>query len=82
MYRYTNISFPSLGIDIDPIREFSVGPLSVHMYGLIIAFGLVLATCYCMRRSRDNLVRNISSNKFSQITSYKRIFRIRIVTSQ
>ena len=24
MYRYTNISFPSLGIDIDPIREFSL----------------------------------------------------------
>ena len=44
MYRYTNISFPSLGIDIDPVREFSIGPVSIHMYGLIIAFGLVLAT--------------------------------------
>ena len=53
MYRYANISFPALGIDIDPIREFSIGPLSIHMYGLIIAFGLVLATCYCMRRSRE-----------------------------
>ena len=51
MYRYTNISFPSLGIDIDPIRQFSVGPLSIHMYGIIIACGLVLATVYCMRRS-------------------------------
>ena len=51
MYRYTNISFPSLGIDIDPIREFSVGPLSIHMYGVIIAFGLMLATVYCMRRA-------------------------------
>ena len=51
MYRYTNISFPSLGIDIDPVREFSLGPLSIHMYGLIIAFGLVLATIYCMRRA-------------------------------
>ena len=51
MYRYTNISFPSLGIDIDPVREFSIGPLSIHMYGLIIAFGLVLATIYCMRRA-------------------------------
>ena len=51
MYRYTNISFPSLGIDIDPVREFSIGPVSIHMYGLIIACGLVLATIYCMRRA-------------------------------
>jgi hypothetical protein len=29
MYQYTNISFPSLGIDIDPVREFSLGPLSI-----------------------------------------------------
>ena len=51
MYRYTNISFPSLGIDIDPVRAFDIGPLSIHMYGIIIAFGLVLATVYCMRRA-------------------------------
>ena len=51
MYQYTNISFPSLGIDIDPIREFSLGPLSIHMYGLVIVFGLILAVIYCMRRS-------------------------------
>ena len=53
MYRYTNISFPSLGIDINPAREFSIGPVSIHMYGLIIAFGLVLATIYCMRRAKQ-----------------------------
>ena len=51
MYRYTNISFPSLGIDIDPVRAFDIGPLSIHMYGIIIAFGLVLAAVYCMRRA-------------------------------
>ena len=51
MYRYTNISFPSLGIDIDPVRVFDIGPLSIHMYGIIIAFGLVLAAVYCMRRA-------------------------------
>ena len=51
MYRYTNISFPSLGIDIDPVRAFDIGPLAIHMYGIIIAFGLVLATVYCMRRA-------------------------------
>ena len=53
MYRYTNISFPGLGIDIDPIRQFSVGPLTIHLYGVVIAFGLVLATMYCMRRSKE-----------------------------
>ena len=53
MYQYTNISFPSLGIDIDPVREFSLGPLSIHMYGLIIVFGLVLAVIYCMRRANQ-----------------------------
>ena len=51
MYRYTNISFPSLGIDIDPVRAFDIGPLSIHMYGIIIAFGLVLAAVYAMRRA-------------------------------
>ena len=53
MYRYTNISFPSLGIDIDPVREFSLGPVSIHMYGLIIAFGLFLAVVYSMRRAKQ-----------------------------
>lgn len=51
MYRYTNISFPSLGIDIDPARQFSLGPLNIHMYGLIIALGLTLAVVYAMRRA-------------------------------
>ena len=51
MYRYTTISFPSLGIVIDPVRVFSIGPLSIHMYGLIIAVGLILGVVYAMRRS-------------------------------
>ena len=53
MFRYTNISFPGLGIDIDPIRQFSIGPLTIHLYGVVIALGLVLATMYCMRRSKE-----------------------------
>ena len=53
MYHYTNISFPSLGIDIDPIREFAIGPLSIHMYGIIIALGLTLAVAYSMRRVKQ-----------------------------
>ena len=53
MYRYTNISFPSLGIDIDPPRVLSLGPLNIHMYGLIIACGLFLAAFYGMRRAKQ-----------------------------
>ena len=53
MYRYTNISFPSLGIDIDPPRVLSLGPLNIHMYGLVIACGLFLAVVYSMRRAKQ-----------------------------
>ena len=51
MYQYTNISFPSLGIELNPARAFSLGPLSIHMYGLIIACGLIAAVLYGCRRS-------------------------------
>ena len=53
MYRYTTISFPSLGLEMDPIRAFDIGPLTVHLYGAIIAFGLILAVWYAMRRSEQ-----------------------------
>ena len=49
---YTTISFPALGIEWDPIRSFNIGPLSIHLYGLIIATGLLLAVLYGCRRSR------------------------------
>ena len=50
---YSEISFPSLGIAIDPPRSISIGPLSIHFYGLIIALGLVLAVVYACRRSKQ-----------------------------
>ena len=53
MYKYTTISFPALGIEIDPPRAFDLGPLSIHMYGLIIACGLVAAVLYACRRSKQ-----------------------------
>ena len=53
MYRYTTISFPGLGIEFDPIREFSIGPVNVHLYGLIIGIGMILAAIYAMRRSKE-----------------------------
>ena len=50
---YGAISFPSLGIEVNPARSFAVGPLTIHFYGLIIAVGLMLAVLYCCRRCRE-----------------------------
>ena len=50
---YSEISFPSLGIAVNPPRSISIGPLSIHFYGLIIALGLVLAVVYACRRSKQ-----------------------------
>lgn len=48
---YSKISFPALGLELDPIRSFSIGPLEIHLYGVIIAFGLLLAVWYACRRA-------------------------------
>ena len=53
MYKYSTISFPGLGLEMDPVRAFSIGPLSIHMYGLIIACGLIAAVMYACRRSKQ-----------------------------
>ena len=50
---FGTISFPSLGIEVNPGRSFDLGPLSIHYYGLIIALGLVLAVVYACRRSKE-----------------------------
>ncbi len=47
---YTVISFPGLGIEWDPIRTISIGPLTVHLYGLIIGIGMMLAVLYAWKR--------------------------------
>ena len=50
MYTYTTISFPALGIEFDPLRSFSIGSFSIHLYGILIATGLLLAVLYgCLR---------------------------------
>ena len=50
---FSNISFPSLGIEVNPPRTIELGPLTIHYYGLIIAVGLVLAVWYCSRRAKE-----------------------------
>ena len=47
---YSTISFPSLGIEVNPGRTLALGPLTIHYYGLIIAIGLMLAVVYACRR--------------------------------
>nr|MBQ8244151.1 prolipoprotein diacylglyceryl transferase [Oscillospiraceae bacterium] len=49
---YSLISFPSLGIEVNPGRTFALGPLTIHYYGLIIAVGLMLAVFYSCKRSK------------------------------
>ena len=48
---YSTISFPAFGIEWDPIRSFNIGPVSIHLYGILIATGLLLAMIYACRRS-------------------------------
>ena len=48
---YSVITFPSLGISVNPPRALSLGPLTIHYYGAIIALGLLLAVWYCCKRS-------------------------------
>ena len=50
---YSEISFPSLGLTLNPPVSFQVGPLSIHFYGLIIATGLMLAVLYCSKRAHQ-----------------------------
>lgn len=47
---YTTISFPFLGLEVNPPRAFSVGPFTIHIYGILIALGLALAIIYACRR--------------------------------
>lgn len=59
---YGAISFPGLGLEINPPRVLEIGPLTIHYYGIIIALGLVLAVIYGLRRketfglTEDNII--------------------------
>ena len=49
----TRISFPGLGIDINPHEGFTIGSFSIYFYGVILAFGLLLACVYGLRRKKE-----------------------------
>ena len=50
---YTEISFPALGIALDPPKYLQIGPLMIYYYGVIIAVGLILAVLYACKRSQE-----------------------------
>ena len=50
--KYSTISFPGLGLTLNPGSKLDIGPLSIHYYGLLIALGLVLACVYGLRRKK------------------------------
>ena len=48
---YTEISFPSLGLTMNPPRSIEIGSFSIYYYGILIALGMGLAVLYASRRS-------------------------------
>ncbi len=53
MNNYTTITFPGLGLELDPGKYISIGPVTIYYYGIIIACGLLLAVIYACRRSKE-----------------------------
>ena len=50
---FSSISFPSLGIEVNPPRSLELGLLNIYFYGLVIALGLILAVMYALKRSKE-----------------------------
>ena len=50
---FSVISFPFLNLEVNPPRVLSLGPLDIHLYGMAIALGLMLAVMYASRRSKE-----------------------------
>lgn len=51
--KFTTISFPGLGLEINPGRFIQIGNFTIHYYGVIIAVGLLLAVLYGLKRSKE-----------------------------
>ena len=47
------IDFAGLGLKLNPPASFDIDPLTIHLYGVILALGLVLGTVYAMRRKAE-----------------------------
>ena len=53
MLTISPISFPGLGLKMDPAAGFSIGSLTINIYGICIAVGLLLAVLYGCRRAKQ-----------------------------
>ena len=53
MGKYTSISFPGLGLEMNPDRAIHIGNFTIYYYGAIIAIGLLLAVFYGLKRSKE-----------------------------
>lgn len=49
---FTNITFPGLGLDINPSPTIDLGFTTIRWYGVLIALGLILAVVYGLRRAK------------------------------
>lgn len=74
-----NISFPKLGVNlkINPIA-FSFGTITVRWYGIIIAFGFLLAFLYVLKRSKDFGLKKEQIENVTLITSIVAILSARL----
>ncbi len=52
MNNYTTITFPGLGLELNPGKYITIGGFQIFYYGIIIATGLMLAVLYACRRSK------------------------------
>ena len=51
--KYSTITFPALGLELNPPMGFTIGSLEVRFYGIIIALGLLLAVLYGLKRCKQ-----------------------------
>ena len=55
----SEISFPLFDFSCNPPKSFSIGPLEIHWYGVLIGIGLLLAVIYgCKRSSQFGIHQN------------------------
>ena len=51
--KFTTISFPGLGLELNPSRTLDIGSFSIRYYGVLIALGLILAVVYALKRRKQ-----------------------------
>jgi len=49
----TTIKFPNLNLEFELTKDFELFGLNIHMYGIIIAFGLLMAVVYGLIRKKQ-----------------------------